>query len=216
VGSIGGTLLAGAQWMGRFHPVLFAIGILVAGISLFRIGTAYGRKPRTEQITAGQPEQTIAATAPQQQQAKTYRVTEEATKSVTEGNTTITVTVRRIVEVSVAMLICVSAGSMFFPTDRGFPTSARWQPSYMPESPQIARESDLGTDKSLPETNSDGSTADSDYPVWVMPNSNEYVCYGWDWKQYSKNSHGKWMKQSQAIKQHKKPDRESCGLEPIP
>ncbi len=268
--------------MGRFHPVLFVLGILVAIFSLIRIGMVYGRNPRTEQI-AEQPSPTVAATEPQQQ-PKTYRVTDEATKTVTEGNRTVTVTVRRIVEVSVAMLICVSAGSMFLNNRENYAGYPRTVPSTSsgPEAdiPQenggdekqnteresarereeqdsarerAGRELDsarqsakeqtaqvLGTGreyrksrkehkdggflggKKTPNPDDSGQkfpqtdpererlTGDPDAPVWVVPNSNEYVCFGGDWKRYSRIDQGKWMKQSEAIQQHKKPSLVPC------
>jgi hypothetical protein len=207
--------------MGRVHPVLFVIGILVAGISLIRIGMVYGRKPSTEQI-AEHPQPTSAATAPQQQ-PKTYRVTEEVSKSVTEGNRTVTVTVHRIIEVSVAMLICVGVGSQFIPTDRAeYPQVSS---TTLPSSDSDKEVAPSATTNAVAPPRPDAveraqqsaqtaaapnAPSDSDEPVWVATNSNKYVCYGWDWKRYTKTSDGKWMKQSQARKQHKKPDRESC------
>jgi len=44
---------------------------------------------------------------------------------------------------------------------------------------------------------------DPDFPVWVVSDSDFYFCYGWEWEQHGRRLKGRWMKQSEARRDHK-------------
>ncbi len=241
LGTIGGTLLAGIQWMGHHHGFLFILGVVVGGVSLVAIGVVLGRKPQTKQIQVQEhPPEEVVDQSSGEQKPKTVRFIQEESKTLHSGTQTYTTTVRQIVEISFAILICVGAGLLFLPEDERTASSSR--AAVLNEDhtatvvgnqsppPAIAEDSNkraavegtaqsLGTSTSAKmkrfelqrkverlEESSLASTTysnDPDFPVWVVSDSDFYFCYGWEWEQHGRRLKGRWMKQSEARRDHK-------------
>src|SRR6478736_1049352 len=88
VGTIGGLLLAGAQWFQHHHGLLFFLGAVVGGICLFSFGMVAGRKPKAENVPSPTLEQEAIDKPQPDQGQRIVRFTEEQPETIDDKNQT--------------------------------------------------------------------------------------------------------------------------------
>ena len=240
LGMVGGTLLAGIQWMEHHHGFLFVLGVCIGSVSLVVIGVMVGRGQRSSQSAVQQPmlQNVPQPTTPEpatndKNEPKSVRLIREESKTVTRGNQTFTTTVRQVIEISFAIIICVG-GVWLFRSEPALVareasmaqlTSAEPRIVYEPEaeegrtlsldrdrfSPPRRMLRKKGSEDSLSESSKfPRRLGDPDSPVWVTKNSEVYFCYGPEWSILARNTDGNWMKQSEARSKGKRPFRDPC------